>query len=168
MVTSSGMPAVSSLIGSTTPPSRKISIVRAWTPFAFGYRENSSRRSSTRHRIPARPSERAALKPTGPAPMIKTSVSSLIANSPRRPVAPASTHRSSSRLVDERLDDAPALCVDGDFEVIHAFDDYALGVRNRLRNELGWPGHVGGALDDERGGCDSGQALHGCEALARY
>src|SRR5882724_4286316 len=82
IVISSGIPAVRSLMGLTTPHSRKISMVRACTPLAFGNLENPLRRSSTRHLTPARPRASAALKPAGPAPMISTSGSSLISTSP--------------------------------------------------------------------------------------
>src|SRR5689334_1037673 len=72
-VRSIGRPAART--SSSTPHSRKISIVRMLMLRAFGWRAVLGRRSTSCERTPRRESRIEALNPTGPPPTIKTGTS---------------------------------------------------------------------------------------------
>src|SRR6476661_8688369 len=68
-----GLPSRTS--SSPTPRTRNSSTVRAWMPSARDVRERSGSRSTMRTPMPSRDSSRAAVRPVGPAPAIRTGTS---------------------------------------------------------------------------------------------
>src|SRR6476619_5184594 len=68
-----GLPSRTS--SSPIPRTRNSSTVRAWMPSARDVRERSDARSTMRTPMPSRDSSRAAVRPVGPAPAIRTGTS---------------------------------------------------------------------------------------------